>query len=742
MILREIDSLPTLPAIAMRLLTLTASDDSSANEVTELISSDPVMTGKILSMCKRASLGVRADAVTIDKAVVLLGFEAVRMAVLSIKVFDVFDKPAPEPTDPDATAATNNTFDRVNFWRHSLAVGVAAELIATAHPDARDLPRSEAFVCGLMHDMGKLALDFILPKAFARVVELTELNNGNIAELERRVIGIDHHTAGKRLAEQWQLPRQILDTMWMHSSSYETLPRLEHRRLVGLIGLADLIVRRQHIGYSGNFTFERDPEQLAEVMGLNPKVIETLGPKLYDELQRREGILDLDGQPSRELYLESIQRANQTLWRLNSAREKRTRLATVQSEVLDGITAFFTAATPGRTVQDAMDSVVASARAVLGKGYTALIYEPPQHGEAARASWLICEYDHEGAATRSELIAPPLHAPSLTTLDQAAPDPAAIMPWVVDALTSNGDAREIQMLPLNCAWGVAAVMVHDLPRLPPTKQLDAITSCWGAAIASASQHEDARRLGEELAQTNRALAEAQDRLLHSESMARLGEMAAGAAHEMNNPLAVISGRSQMLAMSIDPGSKNGQAAKTIVEQCKRLTDLITSLRMFAEPPEPERRSCDIGTVLDDAVRRTRSDSPKPTGAQIAISVKVQSGLPTVSLDPDQIGLAIRELLLNAVQSSPRSSITITGRIDTDDQLLVIQVSDDGGGMNGYTLAHAMDPFFSAKPAGRQAGMGLSRAKQLVESHGGQLGLRSAPNVGTVATMSIPLDSQE
>ena len=88
LILRQIDSLPTLPSVATRLLTLTASDESSAKEVIRLVSSDPSLTAKILALCATADRGLREDVMTIDKAVVLLGFNAIRNAVLSIKVFE------------------------------------------------------------------------------------------------------------------------------------------------------------------------------------------------------------------------------------------------------------------------------------------------------------------------------------------------------------------------------------------------------------------------------------------------------------------------------------------------------------------------------------------------------------------------------------------------------------------------------------------------------------------------------
>ena len=86
------------------------------------------------------------------------------------------------------------------------------------------------------------------------------------------------------------------------------------------------------------------------------------------------------------------------------------------------------------------------------------------------------------------------------------------------------------------------MLLHDRESLPPAGELTALTRTWGAAVAGAAQQESTQRLGEELAEANRQLAAMQERLVRTETMARLGELAAGAAHEMNNPLAIICGR--------------------------------------------------------------------------------------------------------------------------------------------------------------------------------------------------------
>lgn len=738
LILRQVEALPTLPAVAMRILSLTANDQTHIQEVVDLITTDPALTAKVLSLCRAADLGIRHEVMTVERAVTLLGFNAIRNAVLSMKVFDTFGSNG----QPKPEKQPESRFDRPGFWRHSVAVAVAAESIARAHPDHKDLSPSDAFVCGLLHDMGKLALDMLLPKSYDRVIELTELNQGNIAELERRIVGIDHHTAGKRLAEQWRLPHKLQDCIWLHGADYATLPQLDHRRLVGLISLADLIVRRQHLGFSGNFNVKESPLRLAGELGLHNEIVEDIEKTLLEEVERRSEVLGLGEAPTRELYHESIQRANEELGRLNSALERRSRVAVTQAKVIEAITQFHADAVPGRSVPDVVHAVARNARHVLDEGFMAMIWQP--QSSDAMSKWMVMQFGFNARPMHSELIAPPPHAPNLDELDPTGPaamNLVSIIPWVSDYLIEAPDVRKIQMLPLSCGWGTAAIMLHDRVSLPQWQHLSALTGTWGAAIAAVSQHEGARRLGEQLAEANLALADAQDALLRNESMARLGEMAAGAAHEMNNPLAVISGRSQLLARELPEGSVQRKHAQTIVEQSHRLSNLITALKLFTEPAQPIKESTDLGLLLENAIDDVKLKLDKLSG-QIKVDVDLPQNMPSLAVDAGQIRQAISELILNAVEAdTEHHHAQIKAMLSEDCRCLNVEVTDNGPGMDQHTLQHAMDPFFSAKPAGRQMGMGLTRARQLIAAHGGQVGLCSAMNKGTTVTLSLPLDSQ-
>jgi len=262
--------------------------------------------------------------------------------------------------------------------------------------------------------------------------------------------------------------------------------------------------------------------------------------------------------------------------------------------------------------------------------------------------------------------------------------------------------------------------------------IHALLETWASAIAAASQHEGERRLSEQLAASNRTLAETQEQLAKAEALASLGELAAGAAHEMNNPLTVISGRSQVLAMQLDD-ERHKQMANQIVTQSHRLSDLITGLHFFANPPSPNRSEVEIEILVGRLIKSTKERCP----SSIPVSITIADSVPTIWIDPEQIGSALIELIVNALEAGPRNFVDIQVQIDPQLDRMVITVKDDGPGMDHNTLNHAFDPFFSQKDAGRQPGLGLARAHKLVEISGGSLNLTSVPGGGTTATITLP-----
>jgi signal transduction histidine kinase len=281
-------------------------------------------------------------------------------------------------------------------------------------------------------------------------------------------------------------------------------------------------------------------------------------------------------------------------------------------------------------------------------------------------------------------------------------------------------------------WGAERGEAQRLS--PQVQELSVIASGWSLAIRTAQVREEARDLSEQLAEANRQLQNAQAEILRSRTMIMVGEMAAGAAHEMNNPLAVISGRSQLLASQLsDPKLK--ASAELVFEQSHRLSGIITELMDFARPEAPSPKKSDLADVIDHAIREAKEHTD-PADRKIEVTM---SDVPPVKIDAKQIAAAMSEVVGNAIQATdPKSGrIEVHAAYDSYSTQVVVTIADNGCGMDETTAKRAFDPFFSAKPAGRRRGLGLAKALRWIESSGGSIRIESRPGEGTRSIILLP-----
>lgn len=749
MILQRVDALPTLSPIATRLMKVSGAEDADLDEIVTLIESDPALSARILGLCRRADLGLGDQITTVRRAVIMLGLEAVQSAVLSVQVYDLLDREADEIDHEGDTGEGVGRFDRPGIWRHAIAVACASELIASRNPSVRVRPEA-AFVAGLLHDIGRLTLELVLPRAYQRVVALAERRACDSAPVERQVIGLDHHTAGRRVARRWGLPSALQDVIWLHAQPINSLPDTPERELVGVVTLAKALCRRQHLGWSGDFGEPADLEGVAFHLGIQAKDVEGVVPDLLEALGARCAVLGLDERTPPELMLESIARANERLSGLNQALLRRGRRSDHQKRVLDAIGAFHADWVADIGVSETLARVAASAESLFGAGFYASVHQP---GDGR--PWLITQFGAGGRVMRAHTAdAPPgVHGgsalASLADTSQLTIGAAGALPWLSDYLGDATDLRNVRLLAL-CSAGrhpgqgfaeaddadaLTAVLLHEPdPNAAgfTREELSAITSAWSSAVMGAARHERARRLGETLAESSRELAEMQAAMTEREAMTRLGEMSAGAAHEMNNPLTIIRGRSQMLAQRLQ-GASDRATADAIVEASEHLGELIESMHLLACPPEPCAEALEPASLVRDAVEQARSRTGLGQGARVICD----EGVGTALGDREQVTSALAELIVNALEAAPSEIVELRVQTDPLDDRLVFRIEDRGRGLSRRASRHAFDPFFSEKTAGRQTGLGLARARRLIELQGGEVSLSNAPEGGCVATVTMP-----
>ena len=728
LILSQIDSLPTLPVVATRLLEITANAETSAPEVTRLIESDQSVAVRVLSVTNRASMGHKAD--TVERAVSLLGFNGVRSLVLSIQVFETFSHRAEKPA---------SRFERVGFWKHSLAVGCAARLLAQYAEDKgkSDWPKpEEAFVCGLVHDIGKVALDAIFPKTYARVVGAVDSSRGDIADVERDVFGLDHTTVGRRLAAHWALPAAISECIWLHhhlpASTPTQIATPDHVRVVQL---ADRLARHMRIGYSGNYRFERPIETTAREMGFPDDVMDRVMAELPDLIESRATMIGLDALTSKALYQEALAEANTELARVNMSLAQTNQRLEQRAICFDALRALTAGLSDEPTHEDVCKAALRAVEVLHGARPIALLA-----GSQRRGITFFAGLTQGAEQAQLELLL------RVTDEERDRLNELTAAWWPMSMLPASLRDRLGALAGTTPAWCwpirhhdrfLGGIVVFGQAPDDGNESYAALSDSIGAWLSSAEAATGAQKLNEELVEMNRQLVGSQAEVARMRSLSMIGAMAAGAAHELNNPLAVISGRAQLL-MGDAHGEAVQRAASLISENAHRASAIVSELMEFAKPNPPEPTVWSLGTLLGD-LRHTWIEKGVFTEKQFLLHLS--DDLPEIRADASQIAKLFDEMIRNAAEAmnqtdKPILRINCSGHVT--DERIVIEVTDNGRGMSAAVLEEALTPFFSHRTAGRGRGLGLSRAVRYAEINDGRVRLTSRENEGTVVLIELPI----
>jgi HD-like signal output (HDOD) protein len=317
LILSRVEAIPTLSPVATRLLSMGRSRDADMKEVIQLIETDPALSTRMVGLCRRADKGLGDRVSSVKRAVLMLGFEAVRSVALSVAVVDRMtrDDPDRESLDADLAGARRSgamAFDRTGLWKHLVAVGCASELIAQDHPRLR-VQGPEAFLAGLVHGLGRIVLNHVLPRAYDNVVRLARRRACPSALIESRVLGVDHLAAGERVALRWGLPEDVAGIPATSGLEFSSMPDDARGRLAAIVGAARALCRQMHLGWSGDFDAPADATRVWRRLGLDARGPDPIRDRLVASAAERFGVLGLSESTPQQVLLECISRANQRI---------------------------------------------------------------------------------------------------------------------------------------------------------------------------------------------------------------------------------------------------------------------------------------------------------------------------------------------------------------------------------------------------------------------------------------------
>jgi HD-like signal output (HDOD) protein len=276
-VLRDIRNLPTLPDVVMEILRLCDDQSATTREISQLIEKDPVLTTKVLKLVNSSYFGLSKEIYSVNQALVLIGYNNLKSLIMSASMLQVFHQ--------DSQVGS---FSRKALWKHSIGVGIGARFLAKRF---RMGDAEQAFVAGLIHDVGKVIIDWFFHPQFEEIIEKVDRDRCWIRDAERQVMQVTHEEVGSYLASRWNLPDMLKEAIAFHHSPSRSS---EHAVTAAQVQLADALIREMGIGYGGDPTIPQVDGDISAILSISESPDE-LVEDLKQEVERSEDLFGMFG---------------------------------------------------------------------------------------------------------------------------------------------------------------------------------------------------------------------------------------------------------------------------------------------------------------------------------------------------------------------------------------------------------------------------------------------------------------
>lgn len=262
----DIQDLPTLPMVMTKILEMAEDDDFSVKDMADLVQNDHAIATRVLRLANSAFYGLRNPVDSIDRAVVVLGFDAIRQLALATSVFGAFSEREQFALDPQ------------DFWLHSLGTAKAAQLLCGECPDVESA--EGCFTAGLIHDIGKYLLALVVKDEYKALVSRAQREGCNLAELELAKLGTSSAQAGSWMAGKWRFPPVIVDVIG--NTDRVKNYKGQHKIEVAVVALANEISCLAGYGMAGDYGKHSIDPALLSLIGLKESRAEEIVTNVED----------------------------------------------------------------------------------------------------------------------------------------------------------------------------------------------------------------------------------------------------------------------------------------------------------------------------------------------------------------------------------------------------------------------------------------------------------------------------
>ncbi|MEJ2638749.1 MAG: HDOD domain-containing protein [Desulfosarcinaceae bacterium] len=699
--------LPSLPQVIVKLIEACNNEDCSLGELADIIRQDPALANQILKTVNSAFYGLAQKIGDIDQAVAVLGTETIKHIALCGSVQQIFK------------AGKKGAFDHKAFWWHSLKCGLIARLLADQlHYPSPD----EAFLAGLLHDIGKLVLWINFGDEYGDLVHQHLGQPGRLLDAEAG-LAAGHPELGAWLINQWHLQSFMADTVLYHHQPMDRI--MTASRLVQIVFAANRM-SQEAVNES-----EISRQTCECLFSLMPQQVETILDQAAEDLESAAANLGLVITPPHA----SAQRARPSAAGPPDTGAKRLSEMVRQHALTLGLLSELLEAKDRNAVAAA---VVKSIHLLADVDQVFLFITDPRH-QMLRA----CpQMDNPRQAAVGELLISMQDEASLLVRCLKEGRPRFTQQASV---TGNGSLVDQQLLrfmerpmtlclPLRAhgeTVGLLAMGIQQEERASMEAQMDQLTLLAQVTATALNA----------LRTQDEAVAQAQEERLHAAT-----HLARRVVHEVSNPLAIIKNYLNALDAQLAEHDIDRDTLAIMGEELDRVTRLLKPLSNLAEVRPATLRLVDINPILEGFVSIMREAMGQ--GPRIDFKLDLESDLPRVKADKDGLKQIFVNLLKNAMEALvdggrieiqtrtvSRASLELTDAGPRRGERVRITVGDNGPGLPVPVLDKLYTPFVSGKEG--HSGLGLSVVHKLVRAFGGNITCHSKPGHGAQFIIELP-----
>jgi len=700
-------NLPTLPHILIKLIRACNDDNVSLEKISTIIEKDPSLSGKILRLVNSAYYAMPRKIGTIKQAVSYLGTNTTKNTAISASVLRAFDR-----------TAGNAVMNLKLFWWHSLKCAVTAKLLAR---ELRYPGPEEAFLAGLLHDIGRLVLWVNFKEEYGALLREHKDRPDLLLAGEMR-LGLNHCEVGAWLLQHWNLQSFVSDAVLYHHEPVE--------RIAGAFSLVKIIFAANTLSQGPTTSPGGGLFSAQKALGLSREALEAIQNQADHEVVEVAQSLDIEIEPpdatdtaiqDKDLKIEGdliseVRNVSLLLGTLQDLLEANNEM-----EILRALEHGF------RVLFDTSDVFF-------------FLVDPDKEGLVGKS------IDAEGKSAHVDGLLIPMEAEQslfISCLRQCAPldslnvDHDFPLALIDEQIIRFLDKEGILCLPLRANGDSIGVILLGIDRAEMDdfqrhrKLLDLFVK--QAAIALHSNL--IRRQHMQKIQSEGAIASS--------------DMARRVAHEVNNPLSIIKNYLKILSMKLASENEAQDEIRIINEEIDRIALILRTLTAFSRSRTIKLEQVDINGLIMDLVKITKDSMSENAG--ITIHTDLDSSIPKPVSEKDGLKQVFINLLKNAAEAMPNGGTIYlsTRKISADLQgrsgetangvhsYVEIIVRDDGPGIPDEIKERLFEPFVTSKREGH-SGVGLSIAFQTVKALGGTLTCESETGVGTTFKISLPV----